>query len=240
MKKYKRLWVFGDSFCTPGVCVDPQDSFWGLCARHLSCHEILNRSWSGNSVTGVMHTLISCQHQYDWEQDFFIVGIPPLERLTVFDGHLDSITMGSNISTESWTATPSEIMCRHGLRDIRFGQDVNTVLFEDRAWTEVQAMMYVYLLDNWLQSKTRNYVIVNLSKPFDVHNVWSCSEFLLPTLKGLDKAILFHDTYQSVNIDVHRPVDFDLYGWNGHHGAPGNGYFFKKSFLPKLHECGLC
>ena len=33
---------------------------------------------------------ISMQHEYDWTNDFLIIGIPPLERLTVFDNYKDT------------------------------------------------------------------------------------------------------------------------------------------------------
>lgn len=240
MKKFKRLWVYGSSNSVPGLCVEPEHSFWGLCARHLGCDSVTNLSWHGNSLDGVMHTLISCQDQYDWDQDFFLVGIPPLERWAVFDQHRDSITIGHNLHTQDWHTEPFEVQCRHGIVDVSFHEDRNTVVFEDRAWTEIQALRSIYLLNAWLQQQSRNYVIVNLSKAFDANNAWAPSEFLLPTMKTLNNNILFRDTYHSVNIDVHRPVDFDTYGWNGHHGAAGNKHFFEKSLLPTLHECGLC
>ena len=97
MKKYKTLWVYGSSNSLPGKAVAMKESFWGLAAKDLGVDEIINLSSGGNSFDGVLHTLVSMQPKYDWSNDFFLIGVPPLERWTVFDNHSDSSTLaGSN------------------------------------------------------------------------------------------------------------------------------------------------
>ena len=75
LKDYNKLWVFGDSYTTPEVCVKPQDSFWGLTAQHLKIGSIENCSKPVNSFDSVCHLLISMQDQYNWDHDLFLIGI---------------------------------------------------------------------------------------------------------------------------------------------------------------------
>ena len=87
-----KLYVFGDSYITPYKNVDPQDSFWGLAGKHLGVEQIINVSRISNSFDSVCQLLIGMQNQYNynWREDFFIIGLPPLERITIFDDHKDN------------------------------------------------------------------------------------------------------------------------------------------------------
>ena len=239
MKSYKNLWVFGGSNSLAHMAVEPQESYWGLFADALSIETIYNFSWRGNSLESVGHSLISQQHNYDWHSDFFLIGIPPLERWTVFDNHKDTVTVGHKIITSAWQADQFEVTSHHGLQNISFYEDKYTVLFEDRAWTEVMALKTIFLLNAWLDSKQANYLIVNQSKDFDLNNIWQPSEFLLPACRDHVKNILFKQGYLDINVEINKPIDFDQYGWNGHHSSAGNRRFFEKSLLPKMQECNL-
>jgi hypothetical protein len=234
MKKYKNLWVYGGSNSLTGWCVDPIDSYWGKTATLLGVENIYNFSWVGNSFESVTHTLISQQSNYNWQDDFFLIGVPPLERWTVFDNHKDTVTNSHKIETNNWNVEQFELQSHHGLVNIQFYDDKSTVMYEDRSWTEVMALKTIFLLNSWLDSKNANYLILNQSKDFDVDNIWRPSEFLLPACKQHDKNILFSDTYYSVNLNVHKPADFKKFGWFGHHGPAGNAHFFETSIKDKL------
>jgi hypothetical protein len=227
--------MYGDSYSTPHYCVEPRDSFWGLTATELGVDTIINCSWSGNSFDSVSHMLISNQHEYDWENDFFLVGIPPLERWTVFDNHKDTASNGVLIDPNNWNETVFEVSCHHGLINIPFVNDRSTVVFEDRSWTEVVALKHIFLLHSWLDSVNANYLIINLSKPLMSDDTWRPNEFLLPSVFNHAKNIIFKDTYISVNKGVNLPADHDVGG--SHHGPAGNKYYFEKSLLPKLQQC---
>jgi hypothetical protein len=83
-------------------------------------------------------------------------------------------------------------------------------------------------------------MILNLSKDLDSNNVWGPSDFVLPYALNHSRCILFKDTYYGINININKPADFDQYGWNGHHDAVGNQYFFEKSLLPTMQRNRLC
>lgn len=234
MSTCKKLWVFGDSYTTPNFCVAPEDSFWGLAAKHLSAETIINLSWSGCSWTSVQHNLISKQKEYNWKEDFFIIGMPPLERLTVFDNYKDTKYHCDVYNTSNWQKCQELLPCHNGLETIAGQVARDLVIYSDRSWLETQVLNSVFLLTQWLDSKHARYVIVNLSKPLDSDNMWGPTIFNLGYCKEHPRCILFDNTYFSVNENVHKPVDFNQYGWMGHHGADGNKHFFKVSVKDKL------
>ncbi len=234
LKDYNRLWVFGDSYTTPNVCVAPQESFWGLTATHLNVNEIVNCSWTGNSFTSVCHMLVGMQTAYNFDKDFFVIGIPPLERLTVFDNFKDTIYNATCFKTDTWSKTQQRLDCHTGLQIIKGHEAQQMVVYEDRSWTETQALTTLFLITTWLDSVNANYLVVNLGKPLDANNKWGPSEFVLPFCQNHSRCILFEDTYYSVNVNLNKPADFKQHGWQGHHGPAGNAHFFETSVKGRL------
>ena len=236
-KQYRKLWVFGDSYSTPMCFVDPQDSYWGLTATHLKVTEISNLSALGNSFDSIEQLLVSTHQAIDWDNDFIFVGIPPLERITLFDDFKDTAYVGRNIDTSSWNIEEFDVPGHRGLISHQFfNNDQYLVIHTDRAWLETQTLRKIFLLTQWLDSKQANYLIQNFSKPLDPDNCWGPSDFVLNYVKNHKRCIIFDNTYYSVNVNINRPADFDQYGWAGHHGAPGNLQYFQKSIMPKLEQ----
>lgn len=224
--------MWGDSYTTPDYYVKPEESFWGLVARHLGVETIVNYSWTGCSFSSICHMLVSQPH--DWENDYLLIGIPPLERLTVFDDFKDTKYNAHSIDVETWTKTTEEISCHNGLQNIPTWKAQKLVVYSDRSWTETQTLTQLFLLTKWLDSMKANYLITNLSKPFDENNAWGPSETVLPWALNHDRMILFKDTYFSVNENINEPMDFKTYGWHGHQGLVGNRHFFETSVKDKL------
>lgn len=238
-KHFERLWVFGDSYTTPNYFVDMQDSFWGLSAAALDIPEIMNCSREVNSWTSVQQLLIGLQNQIRWDRDLIFVGVPPLERITVFDNYKDTAYHGHRISRDGWTDQSFLIPCHHGLVSLQnYGLDRQMILHSNRSWLETDVMRQIFLISQWLEGVQANYLVLNLSKDFNPNNRWGPSEFVLDYCLNLKNSILFERTYHGINIGVNRPADTD--SPEGHHGLAGNRYFFENSLLPKLRECGLC
>jgi hypothetical protein len=239
LKSYKKLWVFGDSYTTPNVCVSPKDSFWGLTAANLDIPIIVNCSRPGNSFTSVQHLLVSKSQEIDWASDLVFVGIPPLERITIFDNHKDTPYFGHCINTATWENNKFNILSHRGLVSLQnYGTDRELIIHSDRSWLETDVLRQVFLLTQWLDSIGANYLILNLSKDLDDNNIWGPSELVLPYCKQHSRCVLFKNTYYSINIGVNKPADSEE-PW-GHHGPAGNAYFFNQSLFPKLKECNLC
>lgn len=239
-KSYNKLWVFGDSYTTPEYYVRSVDSFWGLTAQAANISEVKNCSWLGSSFDSVCHMLISMQDQYDWDNDLFIVTMPPLERHTVFDNYKDTRYYGFDVDANSWKSTKFSIECHTGLEVIHGHEAQNMVIYYDRSWLETQVLSKLFLLTTWLDSKNANYVVVNLGKNLDENNSWGPSSFVLPWALQQERCILFKDSYYHINLDINKPADYAKHGWHGHHGAAGNRYFFEKSLLPTLKRNSIC
>ena len=238
LKNYDKLWVFGDSYTTPGVCVEPKDSFWGLLAAYLDIHTIKNCSRPVNSFDAVCQLVVGLQTEIQWKTDLVLIGIPPLERITVFDDYKDTEYLGHTINTHTWQDQSFDIVEHRGLVSLQnYGTDKELIIHHDRAWLETQALRTVFFLTKWLDGIDANYMILNLSKDLDIKNQWGPSKFVLPYCINHQRTILFEDTYQGINIGVNKPADTDM-PW-GHHGPAGNKYFFEKSLLPKMTKCGL-
>ena len=239
LKSYNKLWVFGDSYTTPGVCVEPEDSFWGLTATALYIDTIINCSRPVNSFTSVQQLLVGMSEKIDWVNDLVFVGVPPLERITVFDNHRDTKYFGHTIDSLNWQIDKFDIPMHRGLIGLQnYGTDRQLVLHSDRSWLETDVLRQIFLLTQWLDKLNANYMILNLSKDLDRDNVWGPSSFVLPYCKEHKNCVLFNDTYHGINIGINKPADSDTP--EGHHGPAGNKYFFEQSLLPKLKECNLC
>lgn len=241
LKDYDKLWVFGDSYTTPGLCVKSMDSFWGLLATHLNIHTIKNCSRSGNSFDAVCQLVVGLQNKIQWNTDLVLIGIPPLERITVFDNHQNTEYLGHTIDTHTWQDQQFEIAVHQGLISLQnYGTDKELIIHSDRSWLETQVLRTVFFLNTWLDSINANYMIINLSKDLDKNNIWGPSNFVLPYALNHSRCILFTDTYNGINLNINPPADFDEFGWSRHHGPAGNKYFFERSLLPTMQRNNLC
>lgn len=239
LKEYNKLWVFGDSYTTPYVCVDPIDSFWGLTATELDIDTIINCSRPINSFVSVQQLLVGMSEQINWIDDLVFVGIPPLERITIFDNHRDTEYLGHIINTLTWEVDKFDIPEHRGLIALQnYGSDRQLILHSDRSWLETDVLRQIFLLTQWLDKLNANYLILNLSKDLDKDNIWGPSRFVLPYCNEHKNCVLFKNTYHGINIGINKPADSDTP--EGHHGPAGNKYFFEQSLLPKLKECNLC
>ena len=235
LKKYNRLWVFGDSHSTPEVCVSPQQSFWGLTASALQVDTVINCSRPKISFDSVCQMLVGEQQQYNFDQDFFIIGLPPLERITVFDNHKDTALVSSIFDTKTWQAETSNVASHHGLVNLQYRElDKLSVLISDRSWIETQVLRQIFLITQWLDSCNANYIIVNLSKNLDPTNHWGPSQYILNYCVNHTRCKLFDGSIYDVNLNINRPADYDNYGWYGHHGSIGNQHFFETSIKDRL------
>lgn len=240
-KKYDKLWVFGDSYTEPENHVAAEDSFWGVTASYCNIPVIKNLSRRCNSFDSVCHLLTCTQTEINWDKDLIFIGLPPLERITVFDNYADTPYYGKEYNLlDSWQGIDLPSQAHHGLVCLQtYGTDETLIIHHDRSWLETQVLRTIFLLTAWLDSVHANYMILNLSKPLDENNVWGPSEFLLNYVLAHDRCLLFKDTYQSINEGINRPADFAQSGWWGHHEAAGNKYFFDKSLLPAMIKANL-
>lgn len=236
----KRLFVFGDSYSTPHCCVEPKDSFWGLTALKLGVDVIINVSRGGNSWDSVCQLLVGLQKQYDydWENDFFIIGIPSLERITTFDNFQDTEYCGAEIQMLDWEEHSVDVSCHRGLISHHyFGEDRFLITHSDRSWSETQVLRQLFFITKWLDNENAKYLICNLSRQLETNNIWGPSGFVLEYVKQHNRCLVFENTYRSVNEGIHLPADAKHnQDWDGHHGPAGNEHYYKISIEPALEN----
>ncbi len=219
---------------TPNICVSPPDSFWGLAAKQLSVDFVINCSRPKMSFDSVCQILVGEQQRYDFEKDFFIIGLPPLERITIFDDYKDT-PLVSTIFDQNWKAHKENISSHHGLVNLQYQElDKLSITISDRAWVETQVLRQIFLITQWLDHCSANYLIVNLSKNLDLNNKWGPTNYILDYCINHKNCCLFENSLYNVNLDRNSPADFAQYGWYGHHDSTGNRHFFETTVKNKL------
>ena len=238
LKESVKLHVFGDSYTSPGYCVDPSDSFWGLAGQTLEVDKIQNYSHPGFSLDHVLHILLN--DNFDFLTDYFIIGIPPLIR---YIGYSDSYNTTWNLTEfdKGFIQTTKTINCLSNTQKFTFEQQFkNDILGVDRfneEWNDVQCLEKIFLLHQYLISQNAKFMIVNLSGPLVYQDLWPAGCNIMIRVEQLPECIIFDNTYYSVNYnDKIKPADFDLYKWNGHHGSEGNANWYNKVIKPKMIE----
>lgn len=229
-----RLIVYGDSYSTPGFHVDVKDSWWGLVASKLQVDVVENYSWPGNNVDSISHLIVSSAGFA--RDDYVIIGVPPIERFTIFDR--DGYEPCCHRFFGNLQKIEQRPVTEHtGLKQVTAHQlGKEYVMSWNRSWAEAQTLRELFLLKQYISGWTANCLIVNLAEPFQPETEW-------PTLAGIQRrfladphAILFKNTYYSVNKDVNHPADFDTHGWHGHHGPMGNLHWYKTVLEPKIQQ----
>ena len=226
-----KLYIFGDSYTTPNFCVDPQDSWWALCAGLLPVNEIHNHSWPGNNIESIAHTILNTDINRD---DFIIVAVPPVGRLTHFAGDAGPVqhyTVYNHGIQQQYTQPE---LCHTGLLQITTHQSGKDNIDRwDNSWAEATALRELLLLDALLDK----VMFCVMSVPFMEKSSW-------PTIKTLIKKTkkpqfqLYKNTYYSANLHINEPVDYDTYGWFGHHGPVGNRHYFDTTAKPTMQKLG--
>lgn len=241
MLRSLKLNVFGDSYTTPNFCVAPADSFWGLIAQTLNVATIDNYSHPGFSLDHIVHIILN--EDFNFEQDYFIVGIPPLIRYIGYNDKFDTVWHKNSYTppfdNPCKTTVESLTNTQRFRFDEQFKNDKSGALRFSAEWNDVQCLEKIYLLHQYLMSKSAKFVMVNLSNPVHYQDLWPAGKTIMTKVSQLKECIIFDHTYYSVNYqDKIKPADFDQHSWQGHHGAEGNKNWYTKILEPKIKELG--
>lgn len=234
-----KLYIFGDSYSTPGFCVDPCDSWWGLLAKDLAnnIEGIDNYSWPGNNIDSIQHIIVANRDMFQHD-DYVVIGIPPIERLTVFehDSQPNQVIRFDRLINEF---SRTRVLRHDGLKQLtRHQLGRQSVDLWNRSWQEAQILRQLITLSAWLDTIVDRYLIVNLSEPFQPLTQWSTLHSLQQQVSEHSGMLVFQDTYYSFNKDIVKPADFDTHGWFGHHAAEGNRRWYEGAIRPQLKKLG--
>jgi hypothetical protein len=243
-----KLYVFGDSFTTPNFCVTPSDSFWGLLAKDLGVETIVNYSQPGFSLDQIIHIL--CNEDLEFTDNYFFIGVPPIERLSVYVKDSSKSTGGNGPYYKFNSDFRTEEIEVNSLDDIfqfefyeAYGDDKKFLSRYQYFWQEILVCNKLSLIYDMMQFKSAKFIIVNLTLPMcnGPRTFMPNGEPVMSRLKNYRNCILFSDTCHSVNqTDGIKPADFDVpgVGWYGHHGPRGNGNWYNKILKPRVQELG--
>lgn len=230
-----KLHVFGDSYSTPDFCVSPSDSWWALTAAELQVDETRNYAWCGNNLENILHTIVCYINEFS-KQDYIIIAVPPLQRLTMFDPDNSSVKKISMWNKQTQCVHEEDVLSHSSLVDLNVHEmGKKYVELFDSSWNEACALRSILMLLAYLNNRVDNVLIANASVPFSELTNWSvlrpCQEQVFS-----DARVELFKTYYTVNFEKHKPVDFDTFGWMGHHGAEGNREWFDTVLKPKMKE----
>jgi len=232
-----KLYVFGDSYSTPGFCVGPQDSWWGLLARAIG-HKIEgvdNYSWPGNNIDSIGHVIVANQDLFQ-PDDYLVIGIPPIERMTVFD---PAARAKQVVKFDPLLKEVERVMVpRHESLGQLTAHQLDRAIVDlwNRSWQEAQVLRGILTLAAYIEKITTRYMFLNLAEPLQPPTQWSVLESLQQQAKAHPQMIIFEDTYYSVNFNVNKPADFETHGWFGHQGPIGNKHWFDTVLSSKLKQ----
>jgi hypothetical protein len=170
--------------------------------------------------------------------DYVVIGIPPIERLTVFEH--DALPCRAMKFDTTLSGVERLIVPRHdGLRQLtRHQAGRELVQLWNRSWQEAQILRQMITLAAWLDATVGHYLIVNLSEPFQPLTEWDTLSSLQQQVLSHPRMIVFDDTYYSYNHNIIKPADFDTHGWFGHHGAEGNHRWYDGVIKPHIRKIG--
>jgi hypothetical protein len=236
----KTLYVFGDSYSTPYFCVDPQDSFWGLLATDLKVDRILNYSHSGYALDQIIHLL--CNESFDYNDSYFIIGIPPIARLALFLESKNLTQWPCSKFDTGFNQTLQKAQSVSGTQHSDFFEVFKEEKYfmanYNHSWQETITCDKISMIYDMLTMRNAKFVIVNLTAPIEYEDKWPVSKNVMMRLNNLKECILFKDTIHSVNqIDKIKPADWKKEnGWFGHHGPIGNKNWYIKILKPLAEE----
>jgi hypothetical protein len=205
------LYVDGDSYTTPGFCVDQHQSYWSLFGQHAKADSIVNYAYMGKSPEGMIRSCVRFAVENSDQDIFFLLGFGPIERFDV--GYQTGPRDNPN---------PAE----HGISSNPFSAEKERVIGHVSSLTEANFYSNLVLLGNFLDSRGFKYMFHFMPVPL--------KRLEAPLLTSLRNEVdqnprivnLFEDTYFIHGMkNKIKPVDFDEYGWMGHHGWQVNGLY---------------
>jgi hypothetical protein len=230
-----KLYIFGDSYSTPGFCVEPKDSWWGLLANKLNIEGVENFSWPGNNIDSIAHIIVANSNLFNLE-DYIVIGVPPIERLTIFENDATS-KLYTKFDNKLHEVKKPQVPCHGGLTQLtRHQLGRQEIDLWNRSWQEAQILRQLITLTAYLEKITKRILILNLSEPFQPITGWSTLNSLQKQAYNDPRILIDQNTYYSVNYNVNQPADFETHAWFGHQGAAGNRHWFDTAILPKLKE----
>ena len=225
------LYVDGDSCSTPNLAVNESDSYWKLFADHIGADKIINYSYPGKSVEGMLRSATRFIVENDTTDVFLLIGLSFLcRRDEILDGPVGPWEKGATPypnpnpaephigSKNLWSPAKNKGLIAQIARqlNIQGGGHIDDL-------QESNFYSNIILFNSFLQSrKVKNlmhYHAIPIKRKKSV-----MLDSLRNEVDQMPNVLNLHqDTLLTWGMrNKIKPVDFDRYGWVGHYGAEVN------------------
>jgi len=228
---YDILYVIGDSYTTPDCCVQVDDSYWKKFGQFIQADTIVNHSHPGKCNQSMFRNAMRfCLDNSD-KKIFVLVGLTTIFRLDYQDTSFENIKNKNN-------GNEAEIFIHNLELQNASHEELDKWFIEKWTYehTFCNLVNAIIAHSSFFKSRNIDYLIHNCSSPLheDIDSPFLKS-FCLELGKDYKIPNLFGNTYLSLNKDRGiKPVDFQQYGWNGHHGKEGNQVYFE--YLKQIYN----
>lgn len=223
---YDILYVIGDSYTTPRVCVKVEDSYWKKFADLIKADSVINHSHQGKGNQNMLRNAMRFCLDNPNKKIFILIGLTTISRFDYQDYNVENSYNKNN-------GNHSELF----IHNFYIQEDNNKTEEYDKWFVEKWTYEHTFcnLINSiiahayFFKSVNVDYLIHNCSTPL-VEDLYSpfLKSFCLELKKDTCIPNLFANTYYSLNKEKGiKPVDFEKYGWHGHHGSEGNQVYFE-------------
>lgn len=183
-------------------CPNIEDHYWYKIAQLYGCKKIINESLPGRSNDMMIKLAVKHCLENPKLPTLYIINITTIFRIDLTTPH------------------------SHTLHNILSKKAVETLNFET-----IECTLYAHLIGfiEFLKSRNKQFLIINNGKNFSADPMPMRDAYVKyfkqepRILNWFDNSkIWFHE-----NVSRIKPVDFNLFRWNGHDGPEGHYEYFK-------------
>lgn len=201
----------GDGHASNGTwCPNIEDHYWYKIAKLYGCEKIVNESLPGRSNDMMMK--LAMQHCLENPKlpTLYIINITTIFRFDLTTPH------------------------SHTLHDILTKKAIEALDFET-----MECTLYAHLIGfiEFLKARNKQFLIINNGKNFSAESL-PMRDAYVNYFKQEPRILNWFDNgriWFQENVTGIKPVDFNLYGWNGHDGPAGHSLYFDM-LVDKLKE----
>lgn len=194
----------GCSFTSPmpGILKD-SDMYWYMLGKDLNATKFINDSQPGSSNNLIIQRVYNHVLANLNLDCFYVINLTSLNRIQLCQNQTEK------------------------LQEILIPAALATYDFETM---ELTAYVQIMGLVSFLQLHKKNFYIINNSKEF-TNGPWPPRDNFMKFVSNTPRIL---NLYQYSKFDFHskysriKPIDYNLYGWNGHDGPDGHLAYYKK------------
>jgi hypothetical protein len=192
----------GDSHTTVGRwCVNQEDHYWHMLAQDMGATEIINESRPGRSNSSMIKSVIRhCLQNID-KPTYYFINITTIFRVDIND------------------------------QSYQLHKILKPEILADLDFEEIECDLYAGLIGmmEFLKARNKKFLIINNGKNFS-NNTLPKRDAYVQYFQQESRVLNWFDNSRiwfQENVSGIKPVDWDLYQWNGHDGPEAHLAYYK-------------